>query len=60
MTTSISVGITTHNEATSIGGTLRALASQIAPDLEVEVIVVDDRSTDATLYEVSQISVPKL
>jgi len=60
MTTSISVVITTHNEATSIGGTLRALASQIAPDLEVEVIVVDDRSTDATLYEVSQISLPKL
>lgn len=44
----ISVVITTHNEEAGIGRTLQSLAAQVgAPAFEV--VMVDDRSTDATV-----------
>ncbi len=45
---SVSVVITTHNEEAGIGRTLESLKTQVqAPDFEV--VMVDDRSTDATI-----------
>lgn len=43
----VSVVITAHNAAGSIGPCLRSIASQ-ASDGSVEVVLVDDRSTDGT------------
>lgn len=61
MTLRASVVITTHNEAASIRATLRALAQDPAiRDGWAEVVLVDDRSTDATVAEVLAAGVPRL
>ncbi len=44
----VSVVIPAHNEAGGLGATLRAVLAQSAGDTQLEVIVVDDASTDAT------------
>lgn len=45
----VSVLITAHDAATTIGATLRALAKQRVPDaVTMDVIVIDDRSHDDT------------
>lgn len=55
------VVITTHNEAASIRATLRALAQDRAiVEAWAEVVLVDDRSTDATVAEVMAAGLPNL
>ncbi len=45
---SVSVIVPARNEATNIDACLRALAAQTYPDDHLEIIVVDDQSTDDT------------
>lgn len=45
---SVSVIVPARNEAANIDACLRALAAQTYPDDHLEIIVVDDRSTDDT------------
>jgi len=48
MSRSVSVIIPVRNEASTIGRTVRAVLAQREPGMELEVIVVDDGSTDGT------------
>jgi glycosyltransferase involved in cell wall biosynthesis len=50
----VSVVIPARNEGGSIAGIIRAVQGQATPELEIEVIVVDDSSTDATRDEASE------
>lgn len=50
----VSVLVAARNEATTIGGCLDALTSQNYPASEMEIIVGDDMSTDATVDEVKK------
>ncbi len=51
----VSVLITAHDAAPTIGATLRALAEQRMPrDVSMDVIVVDDRSSDDTTRAASE------
>ena len=45
---SVSVVVCAHNEADRIGSCLAAIAAQTYDDEQTEIILVDDRSTDAT------------
>jgi glycosyltransferase involved in cell wall biosynthesis len=56
-----SVVITAHNEVASIGACLASIAAQrgIAPS-EIEIILIDDRSTDGTAAEAEASNVPAL
>ena len=47
----VSVVIPAHNEGGSIAGVIRGVLAQATPELDIEVIVVDDASTDATADE---------
>ncbi len=51
---SVSVIVPARNEATNIDACLRALAAQTYPDDHLEIIVVDDRSTDDTAARIDQ------
>lgn len=44
----ISVVIPAHDEATGIGALVHAVRAQAPPGIEIEVLVVDDASTDGT------------
>jgi glycosyltransferase involved in cell wall biosynthesis len=44
----VSIILPAHNEAAGIGATVQAVLRQTSADVAVEVIVVDDGSTDAT------------
>jgi len=44
----VSVVIPAHNEAAGIGALVRSVRAQAPPETEVEVLVVDDASTDGT------------
>ena len=44
----ISVIVPARNEAARIGTTVRGIRDQATPDLELEVLVVDDGSSDGT------------
>lgn len=46
--TRVSVVIPAHNEAHGIARTVEAVCSQARPDVEIEIVVVDDGSTDGT------------
>jgi len=57
----ITVAITCHNEAGAIGPTLQAVAAQdLPPDWALEIVLVDDRSTDATVAEALALGLPNL
>ena len=45
----VSVVVPASNEGASISATVRAVLAQATPEVELEVIVVDDRSTDDTV-----------
>ena len=51
---SISVVVPARNEATNIDACLRSLAAQTYPDDHLEIIVVDDRSTDDTAAQIDK------
>ena len=51
---SVSVVVPARNEATNIDGCLQALATQTYPDDHLEIVVVDDRSTDDTAARIDQ------
>lgn len=48
MTPDITIIVCTYNRCESLRDTLRALAAQAAPGLALEILVVDNNSTDAT------------
>lgn len=55
----ISVVITAHNAAATLAATLTALASQThIADGEMEIVVVDDRSTDGTSAVLASLQTP--
>ncbi|MEO1239816.1 MAG: glycosyltransferase family 2 protein [Pseudomonadota bacterium] len=59
MTLDVCVVITTHNEEAGIAGTLESLKAQIGgPDFEV--LLVDDRSSDATVSRAQSVGLPGL
>ena len=51
---SVSVVVPARNEAANIDACLRALAAQTYPDDHMEIIVVDDRSTDDTAARIDK------
>lgn len=51
---SVSVVVPARNEATNIDACLRALAAQTYPEDLMEIIVVDDRSTDDTAARIDK------
>ena len=51
---SVSVVVPARNEAANIDACLRALSEQTYPDDHLEIIVVDDRSTDDTAARIDQ------
>ena len=51
---SVSVVVPARNEAANIDACLRALAAQTYPDDHLEIIVVDDRSTDDTAARIDK------
>ena len=51
---SVSVVVPARNEAANIDACLRALATQTYPDDHLEIIVVDDRSSDDTAARIDQ------
>ncbi|MYC13275.1 MAG: glycosyltransferase [Gemmatimonadetes bacterium] len=51
---SVSVIVPARNEATNIDACLRALAAQTYPDDHLEIIVVDDRSSDDTAARIDK------
>lgn len=56
----LSLIVPCHNEAPSIAGRLRNVLEQEYPDDKIEVVVVDDGSTDGTAAAVQQGEVPGL
>jgi glycosyltransferase involved in cell wall biosynthesis len=50
-TRTVSVIIPASNEGATIAGVVAGVLAQAGPDVALEVIVVDDRSTDATVAE---------
>lgn len=56
----ITVLITAHNEAERIESCLRWLMLQDYPMERVEILVVDDRSTDATAENIRRMNLPRL
>ncbi|MBO6899832.1 MAG: glycosyltransferase [Rhizobiaceae bacterium] len=60
-TPTYSVVITAHNAAATIGATLGSVAKQAGiADSELEIVLVDDRSTDGTLDSARAAGVPNL
>ena len=51
---SVSVVVPARNEAANIDACLRALATQTYPDDHLEIVVVDDRSSDDTAARIDQ------
>lgn len=59
--TLISIVITCHNEAGAIGPTLQAVATQaLPPGWALEIVMVDDRSSDTTVAEAKALALPNL
>lgn len=59
MTPHVSVVITTHNEEAGIAGTLQSLTAH-SDTPEFEIVLVDDRSTDATVARAQSVGIEGL
>lgn len=56
----VTVLVTAHNEADNIQSCLRAIMAQDFPMERVEILLVDDRSTDETVARALELNLPSL